>query len=608
MVEVDSGTYSPETLDARRRLALAMLQQNQTGGPIASPLQGISKVLGQVIGSYRMAELDKEEKAAKKADNAAFLSALGLGDALPSVTPGVRAQISPPSSPGTRVASLGGQPVMNDAVSLPSVNGSGISDDTVTRLIGTESGGDANAKNPKSSATGAGQFIASTWLSTVKKHAPNIANGKTDQELLALRTNGPLSREMTAAYARDNADILANAGYESTPGNVKLAHFAGPGTAVKVLRAADDTPVRQIMSPAAILANPFLRNWNAGQLRAWADKQMGGETVRSAQAPSETTTDAGGVVAPTTKQPALAGRLAKLLQTSNDPATQQFARQGLIKLATRTADKPANVQEYEYAVGQGYNKTYNDWLIEQKQAGRTQITNTVGAGETSLAKSTGEEVGKNIVKSRDSAAAAASGIGSLNETRSLLDSSPGVITGAGANIKLATGRWLATLGLIKPGSTEAETIANTEAFGASQATAVLDSIKTLGANPSNADRDYLEKAKAGSIEMTEPAIRRVLDIGERVNRQAIKAHNDRVKKLGGSVAQFGLDVEEPAAYERKVADPDQPRPVKTERVEVPRVGSTVGADGLGGLPDGAVIKDGSGKRFRMQGGTPIPLE
>ncbi len=40
----------------------------------------------------------------------------------------------------------------------------------------------------------------------------------------------------------------------------------------------------------------------------------------------------------------------------------------------------------------------------------------------------------------------------------------------------------------------------------------------------------------------------------------------------------------------------------------PAVGAAVGADGLGGLPDGTVIRDGSGKRFRIQGGQPVPVQ
>jgi len=49
----------------------------------------------------------------------------------------------------------------------------------IDSIIGAESGGDPNAKNPNSSATGAGQFISSTWLDTIKAARPDLAQGKS---------------------------------------------------------------------------------------------------------------------------------------------------------------------------------------------------------------------------------------------------------------------------------------------------------------------------------------------------------------------------------------------------------------------------------------------
>jgi len=62
----------------------------------------------------------------------------------------------------------------------------------VDRIVGVESGGRADAKNPNSSATGAGQFISSTWLNTVKEHRPDLMEGRTTAEVLALRNDGNL--------------------------------------------------------------------------------------------------------------------------------------------------------------------------------------------------------------------------------------------------------------------------------------------------------------------------------------------------------------------------------------------------------------------------------
>jgi hypothetical protein len=156
----------------------------------------------------------------------------------------------------------------------------------IDSIIGVESGGNPNATNPNSSATGLGQFISSTWLDTIKATRPDLAQGKSDAELLALRTDPQLSREMTEAYANQNQAILTKAGVPVTPGSTYLAHFAGPGGAVKVLQADPNAPVESVLGPAAVQANPFLRGMTVQGLQAWADKKMGGGAPQMAAAPA----------------------------------------------------------------------------------------------------------------------------------------------------------------------------------------------------------------------------------------------------------------------------------------------------------------------------------
>lgn len=144
----------------------------------------------------------------------------------------------------------------------------------VDSIIGAESGGNADARNPNSSAGGLGQFIDATWLAMLAKHRPDL-QGSPDQ-LLALKSDPQLSREMTEAYAADNGKILTGAGYEASPGNTYLAHFAGPQGAVKVLSADPNAPVSSILGEAAVKANPFLQGMTAADLQAWAARKMGG--------------------------------------------------------------------------------------------------------------------------------------------------------------------------------------------------------------------------------------------------------------------------------------------------------------------------------------------
>jgi len=153
----------------------------------------------------------------------------------------------------------------------------------VDSIVGAESGGNPNAKNPNSSAGGLGQFIDSTWLAMLKQERPDLVEGRSPQELLALKSDPTLSRQMTEAYAAQNGKILSNAGFEANPGNTYLAHFAGPQGAVRVLSADPGAPIEAILGPQAVAANPFLKGMTAADLQGWAAKKMGGAVQQPAQ-------------------------------------------------------------------------------------------------------------------------------------------------------------------------------------------------------------------------------------------------------------------------------------------------------------------------------------
>src|SRR6202000_1264358 len=141
-------------------------------------------------------------------------------------------------------------------------------------VAGSESGGDPNAPNPNSAASGAHGFTDGTWIETVRKNRPDLAD-QPDAAILALKGDPRLSGQMADAYGNANAAILSKNGLPVTDGPKYLAHFAGPGGAVKVLQADPNTPVSDILGPAAVKANPFLQGMTAQGLQAWAAKKMG---------------------------------------------------------------------------------------------------------------------------------------------------------------------------------------------------------------------------------------------------------------------------------------------------------------------------------------------
>jgi hypothetical protein len=180
-------------------------------------------------------------------------------------------------------------------------------------IIGAESGGSATAANPNSSALGPSQFISSTWLDMMHRYRPDIQG--SDDQLLAMRTDPQLSREMTANYAAENQRTLSQAGLPVTPGSTYLAHFAGPQGAVKVLQADPNAPVSSILGDAAVRANPFLRGMTAAGLQAWADRKMGGSTAPAQQAQAAPAPQG---PAPTQPSPA-----SGLMQLAGTPPAQQ---------------------------------------------------------------------------------------------------------------------------------------------------------------------------------------------------------------------------------------------------------------------------------------------
>lgn len=156
------------------------------------------------------------------------------------------------------------------------------SDDYMSFMRRLESGGRADARNPNSTATGADQFIESTWLEMVNSARPAWAAGKSRDELLALRTDPIKSGEMAQEYARRNGEKLVNAGLPADNINLYAAHHFGPGGGIKFARAGMDTPIEDILTPEQIAANGYLAGKTKGEVIAnWSGRAGGGASTTS---------------------------------------------------------------------------------------------------------------------------------------------------------------------------------------------------------------------------------------------------------------------------------------------------------------------------------------
>jgi murein DD-endopeptidase MepM/ murein hydrolase activator NlpD len=167
-----------------------------------------------------------------------------------------------------------GQPADPFGTFQRAIESGGAVDALIQRIIHVESAGNPKAKNPLSTATGLGQFIESTWLRMINTHRPDLAQGRTREQILALRTDPDIATEMVAALARGNANYLRSRGQPVTSGNLYLSHFLGPDGAVTALSASPGTPLADLFPAAVINANPFLRGWSASDVVNWAARKM----------------------------------------------------------------------------------------------------------------------------------------------------------------------------------------------------------------------------------------------------------------------------------------------------------------------------------------------
>jgi hypothetical protein len=118
----------------------------------------------------------------------------------------------------------------------------------------------------------------------IRTHRPDLAKGRSQAEILELRQDAKIVREITARFSERNAEALKRRGLPVTPGTLYLAHFAGAAGAVAVLTAMEDADAALVMANAdatgrtkrekLIKANPFLERFTVTDLRNWADRKM----------------------------------------------------------------------------------------------------------------------------------------------------------------------------------------------------------------------------------------------------------------------------------------------------------------------------------------------
>jgi hypothetical protein len=187
-------------------------------------------------------------------------------------------------------------------------------------------------------------------------------------------------------------------------------------------------------------------------------------------------------------------RLTQALQKDESPLTLKEG-ESLIDRKTmkpifslpKAKAMPAAVQEYEYAREQGYKGSFEQFQLSQKRAGATNVSNSVSmAGPKAFETELGKMDAEQLVKWRDGAQAAQATLGTVKRLEDA--EKQGAYSGGAANLKMTVGSYINGITGATPKGQVGSEIYNAEANKL-----VLDQIKSLGANPSNADLAFIQK-------------------------------------------------------------------------------------------------------------------
>jgi hypothetical protein len=67
---------------------------------------------------------------------------------------------------------------------------------------------------------GLGQFLDETWLVLIRAHRPDLAKGPGEGDMLELRRDASVARELTTRFTERNVHVLRRRGLPVTPGTL----------------------------------------------------------------------------------------------------------------------------------------------------------------------------------------------------------------------------------------------------------------------------------------------------------------------------------------------------------------------------------------------------
>lgn len=201
----------------------------------------------------------------------------------------------------------------------------------------------------------------------------------------------------------------------------------------------------------------------------------------------------------------------------------------------KAEDTPAAIREYNFAVGQGYKGTFQQFQLDQKRAGATNVSVSMDKG---FGDAFAKDAASMLATSRDQAQAAANNLRTLNRIDEVVNSGKVAV---GPTAKFETfGRQLGqTLGV--GGKDNTEVLGNTRKLLQGAASLAADGAKLLAGQGqiTEGERALISRAAGGDLDsMTVPEIQSLSTVLRKVNSFKVQQHDAALKNVGPQFAPF----------------------------------------------------------------------
>lgn len=214
---------------------------------------------------------------------------------------------------------------------------------------------------------------------------------------------------------------------------------------------------------------------------------------------------------------------------------QLVTRGGKVLANNPKNDAPTAVKEYNFAVGQGYKGTFEQFQTAQKRAGATNVSVSMDKG---FGDAFATDAAKMLAASRDKAQGSARTLQTLDRINSAINSGP-IVSGPTATPEMVIRQIGQGLGVA--GKSNEDTLKRTRDVIQGAAALAVDGAAMLAGQGqiTDGERALVGKAAGGNVaELTVPEIRQLTGTLRKINTLQVQQHQDRLKNVDPKFSPF----------------------------------------------------------------------